>query len=350
MATEDTARTMTTRTAGGSPYLDALINQSISQGIQVAQENRAQKGFEIALRRQQLEEERAARAEDRQIMRDGWEFKRLEMAEHRQDIADWKQLKDEELQTKAAEFANAVDDLDYERPDYQEQLSSLSNGYRDVLNSKYGRDVHNIIKAQNAKHNNTMQWLQAEAGKYGYQGSVMDLPRTKEGKFDLTPTGSVYGEQGAFTTAGRQKQAQLEASPEYQEKQAQQRTKGTIEARQDLGFLSSQRKQIMQEAGELNERQLMNPERFLDEKGRVTKDPATAVTAVFLDKKGRPKIKVPESQRKDIINRLEPIMQAEQELNNRMLQSMSKKKSLSTPSPMATKEEQPARKPLGEIF
>jgi hypothetical protein len=43
-------------------------------------------------------------------------------------------------------------------------------------------------------------------------------------------------------------------------------------------------------------------------------------------------------------------MQAEQELNNRMLQSMSKKKSLSTPSPMATKEEQPARKPLGEIF
>jgi hypothetical protein len=195
-----------------------------------------------------------------------------------------------------------------------------------------------------------MQWLQAEAGKYGYQGSVMDLPRTKEGKFDLTPTGSVYGEQGAFTTAGRQKQAQLEASPEYQEKQAQQRTKGTIEARQELGFLSSQRKQIMQEAGELNERQLMNPERFLDEKGRVTKDPATAVTAVFLDKKGRPKIKVPESQRKDIINRLEPIMQAEQELNNRMLQSMSKKKSLSTPSPMATKEEQPARKPLGEIF
>jgi hypothetical protein len=186
-----------------------------------------------------------------------------------------------------------------------------------------------------------MQWLQAEAGKYGYQGSVMDLPRTKEGKFDLTPTGSVYGEQGVFTSAGMQKQAQLEASPEYQAKQAQQRTKGTIEARQELGFLSSQRKQIMQEAGELNERQLMNPERFLDEKGRVTKDPATAVTAVFLDKKGRPKIKVPESQRKDIINRLEPIMQAEQEISNRMLQAVPQKKSLSTPSPMATKERPP---------
>jgi hypothetical protein len=350
MATEETARTITTRTAGGSPYLDALINQSISQGIQVAQENRAQKGFEIALRRQQMEEERAARAEDRQAMRDEWEFKRLEMAEKRQDIADWKQLKDEELQTKAAEFANAVDDLDYERPDYQEQLSSLSNGYRDVLNSKYGRDVHNIIKAQNTKHNNTMQWLQAEAGKYGYQGSVMDLPRTKEGKFDLTPTGSVYGEQGAFTTAGRQKQAQLEASPEYQEKQAQQRTKGTIEARQDLGFLSSQRKQIMQEAGELNERQLMNPERFLDEKGRVTQDPAMAVTAVLFDNKNKPKIKIPESQRKDIMNRLELIKQAEQEIFNRKLQTVPQKKSLSTPSPMATKEEQPARKPLGEIF
>jgi hypothetical protein len=343
MATENTARTMTTRTAGGSPYLDALINQSISQGIQVAQENRAQKGFEIALRRQQMEEERAARAEDRQAMRDEWEFKRLEMAEKRQDIADWKQLKDEELQTKAAEFANAVDDLDYERPDYQEQLSSLSNGYRDVLNSKYGRDVHNIIKAQNTKHNNTMQWLQAEAGKYGYQGSVMDLPRTKEGKFDLTPTGSVYGEQGAFTTAGRQKQAQLEASPEYQAKQAQQRT-------QEMGFLSSQRKQIMEEAGDLNERQLMNPARLLDENGRVTQDPAMAVTAVLFDNKNKPKIKIPESQRKDIMNRLELIKQAEQEIFNRKLRTVPQKKSLSTPSPMATKEEQPARKPLGEIF
>jgi hypothetical protein len=276
-------------------------------------------------------------------MRDEWEFKRLEMAEKRQDIADWKQLKDEELQTKAAEFANAVDDLDYERPDYQEQLSSLSNGYRDVLNSKYGRDVHNIIKAQNTKHNNTMQWLQAEAGKYGYQGSVMDLPRTKEGKFDLTPTGSVYGEQGAFTTAGRQKQAQLEASPEYQAKQAQQRT-------QEMGFLSSQRKQIMEEAGDLNERQLMNPARLLDENGRVTQDPAMAVTAVLFDNKNKPKIKIPESQRKDIMNRLELIKQAEQEIFNRKLRTVPQKKSLSTPSPMATKEEQPARKPLGEIF
>jgi hypothetical protein len=325
MATEETARTITTRTAGGSPYLDALINQSISQGIQVAQENRAQKGFDIAVRREQL-------------------------AERRQELAELKQLKDEELLTKAAEFENAIDSLDYERPDYADQLSSLTSGYRDVLNSKYGRQVNQTLKEQNEKRNNTMQWLQAEAGKYGYQGSVMDLPRTKEGKWDLAPTGSIYGEKGVFTTAGRQKQAQLEASPEYQAKQAQQRTKGTIEARQELGFLSSQRKQIMQEAGELNERQLMNPERFLDEKGRVTKDPAMAVTAVLFDNKNKPKIKIPESQRKDIINRLEPIMQAEQELNNRMLQSMSKKKSLSTPSPMATKEEQPARKPLGEIF
>jgi hypothetical protein len=341
MATEDTARTMTTRTAGGSPYLDSLIQQSVSQAINVAQENRAQKGFEIALRRQQLEEERAARAEDRQIMRDGWEFKRLEMAEHRQDIADWKQLKDEELQTKAAEFANAVDDLDYERPDYQDQLSSLSNGYRDVLNSKYGRDVHNIIKAQNAKHNNTMQWLQAEAGKYGYQGSVMDLPRTKEGKFDLTPTGSVYGEQGAFTTAGRQKQAQIEASPEYQTEQAEQRTKGTIEASKELGVLSSQRKQIMQEIADVNERELMNPVKLLDATGRPTTDESKAVTAVFPDNKGRPKIKVPESQRQSIIKRLTPIIQAEQEISDRMLKSMSQKKSLSTPSPMATKERPP---------
>ena len=325
MATEETARTITTRTAGGSPYLDALINQSISQGIQVAQENRAQKGFDIAVRREQL-------------------------AERRQELSELKQLKDEELLTKAAEFENAIDSLDYERPDYADQLSSLTSGYRDVLNSKYGRQVNQTLKEQNEKRNNTMQWLQAEAGKYGYQGSVMDLPRTKEGKWDLAPTGAIYGEKGIFTTAGRQKQAQLEASPEYQAKQAQQRTKGTIEARQELGFLSSQRKQIMQEAGELNERQLMNPERFLDEKGRVTKDPATAVTAVFLDKKGRPKIKVPESQRKDIINRLEPIMQAEQEISNRMLQTVPQKKSLSTPSPMATKEEQPARKPLGEIF
>jgi hypothetical protein len=332
MAIEETARTITTRTAGGSPYLDALASQSIAyqnqalnQAINIAQEDRAQRGFEMAMRREQL-------------------------AERRQELAELKQLKDEELLTKAAEFENAIDSLDYERPDYADQLSSLTSGYRDVLNSKYGRQVNQTLKEQNEKRNNTMQWLQAEAGKYGYQGSVMDLPRTKEGKWDLAPTGAIYGEKGVFTTAGRQKQAQLEASPEYQAKQAQQRTKGTIDARQELGFLSSQRKQIMQEAGELNERQLMNPERFLDEKGRVTKDPATAVTAVFPDKKGRPKIKIPESQRKDIINRLEPIMQAEQEISNRMLRTVPQKKSLSTPSPMATKEEQPARKPLGEIF
>lgn len=341
MATEDTAQTITTRTAGGSPYLDSLIQQSVSQAINVAQENRAQKGFEIALRRQQMEEERAARSEDRQAMRDEWEFRRLEMAEKRQDIADWKQLKDEELQTKAAEFANAVDDLDYERPDYADQLSSLSSGYRDVLNSKYGRSVHNIIKEQNQKHNNTMQWLQAEAGKYGYQGSVMDLPRTKEGKFDLTPTGSVYGEKGVFTSSGMQKQAQLEASPEYQAKQAQQRTKGTIEARQQLGFLSSQRKQIMQEIADVNERELMNPVKLLDATGRATTDESKAVTAVFPDNKGKPKIKVPESQRRDIINRLEPIMQAEQEISDRMVESIPQKKSLSRPSAMGTKERPP---------
>jgi hypothetical protein len=325
MATEETARTITTRTAGGSPYLDALINQSISQGIQVAQENRAQEGFDIAVRREQL-------------------------AERRQELAELKQLKDEELLTKAAEFENAIDSLDYERPDYADQLSSLTSGYRDVLNSKYGRQVNQTLKEQNEKRNNTMQWLQAEAGKYGYQGSVMDLPRTKEGKWDLAPTGAIYGEKGVFTTAGRQKQAQLEASPEYQTEQAEQRTRGTIEASKELGVLSSQRKQIMQEIADVNERELMNPVKLLDATGRPTTDESKAVTAVFPDNKGRPKIKVPESQRQSIIKRLTPIIQAEQEISDRMLKSMSQKKSLSTPSPMATKEEQPARKPLGEIF
>jgi hypothetical protein len=323
MATEDTAQTITTRTAGGSPYLESLVNQSIAyqnqslnQAINIAQEDRAQRAFNIAERRQAL-------------------------ADRRQELEELKQLKDEELQTKAAEFENAVDSLDYERPDYADQLSSLTSGYRDVLNSKYGRQVNQTLKSQNEKHNNTMQWLQAEAGKYGYQGSVMDLPRTKEGKFDLTPTGSIYGEQGVFTSAGRQKQAQLEESPEYQAKQAQQRTKGTIEARQQLGFLSSQRKQIMQEIADVNERQLMNPAKLLDATGRATTDESKAVTAVFLDKKGRPKIKVPESQRRDIINRLEPIMQAEQEISDRMVESIPQKKSLSRPSAVGTKERPP---------
>jgi hypothetical protein len=323
MATEDTAQTITTRTAGVSPYLESLINQSIdyknqalNQALRISEENRAQKGFEIAARRQEL-------------------------ADRRQELSELKQLKDEELQTKASEFENAIDSLDYERPDYADQLSSLTSGYRDVLHSKYGRQVNQTLKEQNAKHNNTMQWLQAEAGKYGYQGSVMDLPKTKEGKWDLTPSGGIYGENGVFTTAGKQKQTQLEASPEYKAKQAQQRTKGTIEARQQLGFLSSQRKQIMQELADVNERQLMNPEKLLDAKGRPTKDPAMAVTAVFLDKKGRPKIKVQESQRQDIINRLDPIMQAEQEISNRMIETVPQKKSLSMPSPVDTKERPP---------
>ena len=316
MATEDTAQTITTRTAGGSPYLDSLINQSVNQLLNVAQENRAQKGFEIAERRQAL-------------------------ADRRQELDELKQLKDEELQTKAAEFENAVDSLDYERPDYADQLSSLTNGYRDVLNSKYGRQVNQTLKEQNAKHNNTMQWLQAEAGKYGYQGSVMDLPRTKEGKFDLTPTGSIYGEKGVFTSSGRQKQAQIEASPEYQTEQAEQRTKGTIEASKELGVLSSQRKQIMQEIADVNERELMNPVKLLDATGRPTTDESKAVTAVFPDNKGRPKIKVPESQRQSIIKRLTPIIQAEQEISDRMLKSMSKKKSLSSPWDVDTKGRTP---------
>ena len=316
MATEDTAQTITTRTAGGSPYLDSLINQSVNQLLNVAQENRAQKGFEIAERRQAL-------------------------ADRRQELDELKQLKDEELQTKAAEFENAVDSLDYERPDYADQLSSLTNGYRDVLNSKYGRQVNQTLKSQNEKHNNTMQWLQAEAGKYGYQGSVMDLPRTKEGKFDLTPTGSIYGEKGVFTSSGRQKQAQIEASPEDQTEQAEQRTKGTIEASKELGVLSSQRKQIMQEIADVNERELMNPVKLLDATGRPTTDESKAVTAVFPDNKGRPKIKVPESQRQSIIKRLTPIIQAEQEISDRMLKSMSKKKSLSSPWDVDTKGRTP---------
>jgi hypothetical protein len=360
MAQEDSVRTFSkTAGGGGSPYLqgylgDAQADRSaiFERALQMSREGREQESFDIARqkearaeRRQAEEEARQRILDERRMKLDSWKMQkeqenqerqlrneelqaaRYDMAQKRQDALEAKALKDEAYQTKAAELSSQIYGLDPHRPDYKDVTKALLSDPSNmaVINSKFGKDVLAIKKQQDQLHGNMVEWLQSAAQKSGYSGDIYELPKTKTGDWDVSANGQIFGNKGILTLAQRQKQAQIEASPEYAAKRAQMQTKIVGDARQQLSFLASQRKEIMKEAGELNERQLMQPEHFLDAKGKKTTDPNQAETAVFLDKKGKPKIKLPESQRQDMLTRLIPLIQTEQGLSAGMMQAMPRK-------------------------
>jgi hypothetical protein len=171
---------------------------------------------EWRLQKDQENRERELRSQELQAAR-------YDMAMKRQQAEEDKRLKDEMLQTKAAELSSRIYGLDPNRPDYRDNVKSIISDPANlsILNSKYGREPRAIQKEQDLLHNNMAEFLQSEQKKVGHTGSIYDLPRTQTGEWDLHPEGKIYGQGGIFPEASVKYQAQLQESNRQREAQAQ---------------------------------------------------------------------------------------------------------------------------------
>jgi len=254
MATEDSPRSMTTRTAGGSPYLQSFLKPAeevqgaqFERALQMNRAERENEAFDLAKAKDARMEERQVQQDARQKMMDertmrldAWKLQRdqenqermlsaeerkasyYDLAQRRQDAVDNMKLKDDMLQTKAAELSAQLYSLDPNRPDYRESVKSLISDPENskILNSKYGKEPLAIQKEQNSIHTNMVEFLETEQKKFGATGSIYDLPKTKNGDWDISPQGQIYGTRGIFTQASKNRQATIEASRAKQEQEA----------------------------------------------------------------------------------------------------------------------------------
>ena len=257
MAEEQSTRTFSTVAAGraGSPYLERYLEPAetertaqFERSLQMAREGREEESFSLQKQREQrleqktaIQEERQRQMDERRMRLDEWRLQkdqenrerelrsqelqaaRYDMAMKRQQAEEDKRLKDEMLQTKAAELSSRIYGLDPNRPDYRDNVKSIISDPANlsILNSKYGREPRAIQKEQDLLHNNMAEFLQSEQKKVGHTGSIYDLPRTQTGEWDLHPEGKIYGQGGIFPEASVKYQAQLQESNRQREAQAQ---------------------------------------------------------------------------------------------------------------------------------
>jgi len=341
MAREETIAPQSSTIRGTSPYADTYLSDPASrlaQALEVGREVRAEESQDLAEARSRRQEEIQQRQEERanfqqqienrkaqhQTFMEDQSMKLDQLRQHRQELEDRKISDNAAKEEASAVIANQISLLDAHRPDYQNKLNEIIAPIesKKLIGSKYGKEILLSKAEKDKEHSEMAKWLQGEAQKYGHAGSIYDLPTTKEGDWDLSPEGKIYGE--VFPAAYKQKREALEATPEYQAQQAKLRTASVVEGRQRLGYLASQKKQEMAEAGDLSERELMQaPDKYLDAKGKPTSKPEDAVTGVYKDKKGKFTRKIDLGVRNNIISRIKPIMQAEQQLSSDMLGSTS---------------------------
>ena len=233
---------------GGSPYAGAYMNTAPNLGedlefneatkkmksvLDVAGFMDAEDKENLAIEKQKQKEAHEKIMDERKFRLDEWRQQKeldakerevkaqerqaayYDLARKKEEAHELRRLKDEELSTRATELGSQIYALDPNRPDYGERIKSIITDPMNmkVLNSRFGKEPRMMQKEQDTAHKNMVSWLQRDAAANGYTGSVYDLPKTKEGEWDLNPSGSIYGETGAFTSARNQMMANQPPQP-----------------------------------------------------------------------------------------------------------------------------------------
>lgn len=199
MATEDSVKTTTTRTAGGSPYLQSFIapaetarTAQFERELQMTREGREQEKYELAkgsaMREEeaaQIREARMQHKEDRQTQRqqfmDDWRMRQeeraadLDMLKFRQmEAKENLGLREMEEQTRAEEAATKFAMLDPNKLSfgYDARNTITDRSVSSALAGKYGSKVKAILDEKMASHDNIIKHFQAQAEEAGLAGDV----------------------------------------------------------------------------------------------------------------------------------------------------------------------------------
>jgi hypothetical protein len=164
--------------------------------------------------RQAWEQKHRAAQDQHQIEMDKRQQRRLDIELERQKRQDEIALHNEELEHRAGSLGADLYRLDPNRPDYPQKRDELLADAKnhEALNSKFGKEVMENLKYQDARHNNMREWFNAKSQESGYQGDFYDPShRDKEGNLD-------YGKlNNLFQQASQQKAVDLESAQREEE-------------------------------------------------------------------------------------------------------------------------------------
>ena len=173
-SSEDTGHTFSkTASGGGSPYLQSYISGDdnlykmhvINEAINIAQEQRAQKQFELGARRELRNQAR--------------ENMRLE----KHDAID------------NAQFIVESELADTDSMNWQDKYAKLMRNH-DVIAARSTREgrlaIDSLLKEKVGEHKNYVNWWQNSAKEAGWGGDVRNLPRDKQGRINPELAESKY--------------------------------------------------------------------------------------------------------------------------------------------------------------
>jgi hypothetical protein len=201
MAKEDSVRTTTTRTAGGSPYLQSFVQPAevartaqFDRELAMSRENRAQQSFDMSNAREsrmdeeaRVREARLQHKEDRQTERqkfmDDWRMRQedrnheLDKLKFRhQEAIDNKNLADKREETTAAEAIATISSLNPQKLSFgydARGLMSSDRGLQAALVSKHGKAVKAALDERMASNNDVIKHFQQRAADAGLAGDIM---------------------------------------------------------------------------------------------------------------------------------------------------------------------------------
>ena len=197
MALEDSVGTFTKHTSGGSPYLEAYAGGDaikyreglLNQAINVAQEERAQKSFDLAnlreariQRQQDLEMDYKLRAEARQAKMDEIRIREAERKEE-------EDLHEMETASEAADLYSSIMRLRPTDPDYYKKVDEISktDKFKSVMLSPRGNVVNSLLEQKNTQfaklreaEQKQMEEQQKKAGSEAYLSQQREEQMMKE--------------------------------------------------------------------------------------------------------------------------------------------------------------------------
>jgi len=145
--------------------------------------------------------------------------RRLDMELERKQRLDKMALHNEELEHRAGSLGSQLYMLDANRPDYPQKRDELlqDSQNHEALNSKFGKEVMENLKYQDARHNNMREWFSSKSEESGYQGGFYDPShRDKDGNLDFKKLNDT------FTKSAQQKAIDAQSAGAEQEYQMQQ--------------------------------------------------------------------------------------------------------------------------------
>lgn len=304
-----------------------LEEKLMGMDIAAAQEERAQKSFDLSnlrearLQRQQdLKSEAELRAEARNARLDELKFNEIEK----------KQGREHDL----AELSSKIDDIDPMHKDAIGQLNELRHDstFTRMLAHPETRDaLKNALISKTSQIQDVVGGIQQEAkSKYGVNADLSQFPTTEEGTWDLQkgykehlPAIAEQMRQRAETSyvtapekPGYTKYKEMDAygmpitkfvkTEDVNKQKLEEMRLSRGEQMQAISAMQALRKEVDTTLGGFKQKTLENPTSYLNDNGKLTKDPSKAVFAVWKEK-GKEVARIAESERKDRLQKIESL-------------------------------------------